>query len=382
MTLPLDGLIAKLKAGQNACWLGIGDSTYYGVGDTTAAGGWPTLFGKLIGQYVGCLVRKQFSTTGSSVIYNPPTSTGATLLLTSVGGPGTTFDNDLAYINGGAFTSPSLASTTPDAVAIWGGINDLSIGGLTSTTIGPAVKTIVDLIRSDFGSNPQIIVANQNPTIGLAYNAGYSGLFEYFSSQSTLPLNPALVPGTSSYPNLWCLDSHQAFGVLGTSDTLGFAKWMSDGLHPNLAGYTVMAKWLYDLLVSPPTPTGSAPTVTTNQLNSINFVMSFSQTLSAPGTTPLAWSISAGSLPSGLTLNTASGVVSGTATSNGSYDVTIQATNAYGSATQRFTGTVQFFPTYKPTGVATTKYKSANLYYPANVQVRVDGSFRPQITRD
>lgn len=381
MTFPLDSLIAKLKAGQNACWLGIGDSTYAGVGDTTYSGGWPTRFGKLIGQYVGCVVRRQFSITGSDIIYNPPTSTGATLLLTSVGGPGTTFANDLSYINGGAFTSPNLASTAPDAVAIWGGINDLSFGGITSSTIGPSVKTIVDRIRSDFGSNPKIIIGNQSPTLGLAYNSGYAGLFNYFSSQSTLPLNPALVSGTSAYPNLWCLDSHQAFGVLGTSDTLGFAKWMSDGLHPNLAGYTIMAQWMFDLLVNPPV-TGSAPTITTSQLNTISFGVSFSQTLAASGSTPLQWSIQSGSLPTGLILNSASGVISGTPTSNGSYDVTVQATNSYGTTSQRLTGSVQFFPTFNPSGTATTKYKTGNLYYPAKVQVRVDGSFRSQITRD
>lgn len=385
MTLPLTGLINKLKAGQNACLLGIGDSTYYGVGDVTYTGGWPTIFGKLIGQYVGCIVRKQFSSLGSSVIYSPTSgATGATLLLTNVGGPGTTFANDLSYINGGAFTS-GLASTPPDAVILWSGINDLGIGGKTASTIGPAAKTIVDRVRTDFGSNPKIIIGNQNPTIGLAYNAGYAGLFGYFTAQSSLPLSPALVPGTSSYPNLWCLDSHQAFGVIGTTDTLGFAKWMYDGLHPNLAGYTVMAQWMFNLLVRddiPDTPTGSAPVVTTAALDQINRGAAFAQTLVASGTTPIAWSIPAGSLPEGLSLNPATGSIAGIAKANGSYDFTVRASNAYGTADRRYTGSIEFYASSQLTGVAKPKQRLGDFYHPTRIQVRVGGTFRPPIIRD
>lgn len=386
MTLPLTDLIAKLKAGQNACLLGIGDSTYYGVGDTTFAGGWPTLLGKLIGQDVGCIVKRQFSNLGSSVIYSPTSgATGATLLLTSVGGPGTTLANDLAFINGGAFTSPRLSSTPPDAVILWSGINDLSIGGITASTIGPAMKAITDRIRSDFGSNPKIIIGNQNPTIGLANNAGYAGLFGYFSSQSSLPLTPALIAATSSYPNIWCLDSHQAFGVIGTTDTLGFAKWMSDGLHPNLAGYNVMAQWIFNLLVRddiPDTPTGSAPVVTTAALNEINRGIPFSQTLAASGTTPIAWAIQAGSLPEGLTLNGATGTLTGTAKVNGSYDFTVRAANAYGTSDRRYTGTIKFYPASQLTGVAKPKQKLGDFYHSTRLQVRVAGTFRTPVPRD
>ncbi len=46
------------------------------------------------------------------------------------------------------------------------------------------------------------------------------------------------------------------------------------------------------------------------------------------GTKPYAWTISAGSLPAGLTLNAASGSISGTSTQSGSFSVTIQAKDA------------------------------------------------------
>lgn len=379
MTSPAADLIAKLQSGRDACWLGIGDSTYYGVGDVTFTGGWPPTFGRLIGQYVGCTVRN-----GNAILYSPPGGgTGATLRLRSIGGPGTTFANDLAYINQGQFSALNTAGTPPDVVIMWGGINDLSIGGITANTIGPAVKTIVDRIRTDFGSNPKIIIGNQSPTIGLAYNAGYAGLFGYFSSQSALPLTPALLPGTGTYPNLWCLDSHQAFGVIGTTDTLGFGKWMYEGLHPNRAGYDRMAQWMFELLIAPPLPpAGSAPAFSTFNLDAIRNRIPFEQTLTATGSTPMAWSITSGSLPTGITLNGATGVISGTTFVSGPFSFTVRASNSFGTSDRQFSGVVDFYPQSQLNNLAKPKHRKSGFYHPAAVKVRVNGSFKTPALRD
>ena len=57
----------------------------------------------------------------------------------------------------------------------------------------------------------------------------------------------------------------------------------------------------------------------------------YSVTLTAAGgTTPYTWSISAGSLPAGLTLNTSTGVVSGTPTAAGTSSFTAKVTDAKG----------------------------------------------------
>ncbi|MEU5692378.1 fibronectin type III domain-containing protein [Actinosynnema sp. NPDC020468] len=47
------------------------------------------------------------------------------------------------------------------------------------------------------------------------------------------------------------------------------------------------------------------------------------------GTAPYTWAVTAGSLPPGLTLNTSTGLVSGTPTAAGSYPVTLQVTDAF-----------------------------------------------------
>lgn len=53
-----------------------------------------------------------------------------------------------------------------------------------------------------------------------------------------------------------------------------------------------------------------------------------------------SYSVSSGSLPSGLTLNSSSGAVTGTPTVSGAYSFTITAANGDGSVSQAFSGTI------------------------------------------
>jgi hypothetical protein len=64
--------------------------------------------------------------------------------------------------------------------------------------------------------------------------------------------------------------------------------------------------------------------------------IAYSDGVSASGTSP-TYSVSAGSLPPGITLNTSTGAVTGTPTAQGSYSFTLRASNAGGEVTQAFT---------------------------------------------
>jgi hypothetical protein len=75
------------------------------------------------------------------------------------------------------------------------------------------------------------------------------------------------------------------------------------------------------------TAAATAPTILTEHLPNGKIGAAFSQTLFANGTTPITWSISAGSLPNGLTLSAATGVISGTPTATGTYSFTVKASN-------------------------------------------------------
>ncbi len=76
--------------------------------------------------------------------------------------------------------------------------------------------------------------------------------------------------------------------------------------------------------------------ITTNALASGYAGTSYSQTLAATGgKTPYSWSISSGALPSGLSLITSTGVISGTPTSAGTATFTTQVKDANNSTSSR-----------------------------------------------
>ncbi|MGB3734413.1 MAG: Ig domain-containing protein, partial [Ilumatobacter sp.] len=84
-----------------------------------------------------------------------------------------------------------------------------------------------------------------------------------------------------------------------------------------------------------------APTFTDSEIKSLVVGTPFNDGLSATGEPAPTYSVSAGALPAGLTLNPATGAITGTPTTAGPYDFTIRASNGVGTAvTKRFTGGV------------------------------------------
>lgn len=93
-----------------------------------------------------------------------------------------------------------------------------------------------------------------------------------------------------------------------------------------------------------PTKTASAtltinpqPEITTNSYSSGTTGSAYSEsTLTSGGTTPFTWSIYRGALPSGLTLDTTTGEISGTPTGGGTWYFTLELTDAVGVVTYAF----------------------------------------------
>ena len=79
------------------------------------------------------------------------------------------------------------------------------------------------------------------------------------------------------------------------------------------------------------------PTITTTNLPNGTYGTAYSQTLIATGGTPITWSTLSGNLPDGLTLNNASGVISGMPSyAVGTFNFTVRATNDGGNETKAF----------------------------------------------
>jgi arabinoxylan arabinofuranohydrolase len=95
--------------------------------------------------------------------------------------------------------------------------------------------------------------------------------------------------------------------------------------------------------ISPVTPTipispnGGAPVVSSSNTATGTMNTSFSYTITASNTPT---SFGASSLPAGLSVNTSTGVISGTPTTAGTFSATVSATNSSGTGTQALTITI------------------------------------------
>ncbi|MGB9233449.1 MAG: putative Ig domain-containing protein, partial [Terriglobales bacterium] len=133
--------------------------------------------------------------------------------------------------------------------------------------------------------------------------------------------------------------------------------------------------------------TGSEPTGVLNQ--------SYSGSLSATGgITPYTWSISAGSLPPGLTLNASTGAITGTdSTETGTFGFTVQVTDSESptpstttkglSITINNSAPLQITTTGLPVGVINTSYSNAFLNASGGIQPYTwsyTGSLPPGLT--
>ncbi|MEG0092333.1 MAG: immunoglobulin domain-containing protein, partial [Oscillospiraceae bacterium] len=92
------------------------------------------------------------------------------------------------------------------------------------------------------------------------------------------------------------------------------------------------------------------PTITTTALKGGVVGTAYTDTLTATGTTPITWAIATGTLPNGLSLDVATGVISGTPTASGTANITVKAINSAGEDTKDLTIAI----TEKPTITTTT----------------------------
>jgi hypothetical protein len=100
----------------------------------------------------------------------------------------------------------------------------------------------------------------------------------------------------------------------------------------------------FERLWSSPTaarPAATAPVITTTKANALQVgVVATPLTIEYTGTAATSITVTSGTLPAGLALSTPAGVITGTPTTAGAYSFTVTCTNATGSDTQAFTGTV------------------------------------------
>jgi hypothetical protein len=89
------------------------------------------------------------------------------------------------------------------------------------------------------------------------------------------------------------------------------------------------------------TESAIAPAITTTILPEGEVDVEYEFPLKATGTAPVTWIIEEGKLPTGLELDTDSGIISGTPTEDGTFTFTVKATNSEGNDTKELFIVVQ-----------------------------------------
>jgi len=184
-----------------------------------------------------------------------------------------------------------------------------TIGGCASVPVVPPVCPVITLTP----------LAVPNGTVNVAYSQALTGNggtapYTFSLTAGTLPVGLSLTPG----------------GVIaGTPTTAGTSNFTIRATDAN--GCAGILAYSITIAAAPPPPPG-CPVITMAPATLPNTTagVAYNQTLSATGgATPYSFGVTAGALPPGLVL-TSAGVLSGTATTAGTFGFTIQATDANG----------------------------------------------------
>jgi len=156
-----------------------------------------------------------------------------------------------------------------------------------------------------------------------------------------------------------CAGCHSlgTYDTSGSPNLLGAGSLVAGKFTSSHKGITLTSTDITNVaaFLNNPTPAPAPVAISTTTLSGATVGAAYSQTLAATGgTTPYKWSISAGSLPAGLTLSS-TGVISGTPTAAATTSFTVKVTDSAAtpvSATKALTITVA--ATAGPLSITTT----------------------------
>jgi hypothetical protein len=226
-------------------------------------------------------------------VANDPTNAGVTW---SLSGGGTLLNPSKTAVT---YQAPvDLAADTTAAI---------TATSVANTSITAALSITVDAVLSITTSS--LPVGNLGvPYSGVISAGGATGTFTWAQTSGNLPAGLSLSPSTSD-----------SIVISGTPTALGTSNFTIQVTDSNGA----TASQALSLAINPAPPLS----VATRSLSAGTVGASYSQTLqAASGKAPYTWAITAGSLPPGLSL--AGAVISGSPTTVGTFDFTVQVTDS------------------------------------------------------
>jgi hypothetical protein len=255
-------------------------------------------------------------------------------------------NNTLAPVNtGGAITSATVTAGGPlaagltlnadgtitqsgtTATGVYGPytVNYCNSGGCASSTVTITINPVANLTVSY--PTPKtfpigLAIATQNPTL-TNNNPGLSTT--YVLTSGSLPAGLTLNANTGAISGMPTTSGVSTFTITATNGTRTSAV-------SNSVTYTVAVAAPTSLNYATPVTYTSGVAITPNSPN-------------PAGGAPTAYSITSGSLPAGLSLDSTTGIISGAPTVSGTFSVTINGTNTAGGASQTVAITVLAYPT-------------------------------------
>jgi predicted RNA-binding protein with TRAM domain len=242
----------------------------------------------------------------------------------------------------GPFTWTVTSGSLPAGLAINATTGTVS-GTPTTSGSDTFTVTVTDADGQPVGQGVTVVIA-ADPSIATASLPG---------GQVGAPYTQSVVSTAGTSPYSWTITT----GSLPTGLTLGAGTGAITGI-PTAAGLATFtmtvtdadgqtANESYVVGVAPaPAPPVTPPSITTSSLPAGEVGADFNQIISGTGgTTPYQWSVSAGSLPMGLSLSPSAGDLTGTPVATGQDSFTVTLTDANGlSATGNYTLEVEAAP--------------------------------------
>jgi hypothetical protein len=254
---------------------------------------------------------------------------------------------DFAVNDGGSFyvrSSQILPAGSPPGVDASSSISGSNFH-LTATAIQPAYSDAGIVLYFNGGlklgdlQSVSVVNTGSPVSINLWLDTGGDGNFFAFDGNGMMTVLNGDSYGSSGAASLDANTSIEMFAGNGAGHTYTLAQ-LQAGTVPGIDSNTGAALWIgitnpNSADISSITVQGPL-TITTSSLPSGTVLTAYSGTLTAEGgVLPYTWSISGGSLPDGLTINSSTGEISGTPTTAGTFSFTAQVTAASSSIAVR-----------------------------------------------
>lgn len=252
-----------------------------------------------------------------------------------------------ASLGSAASVAAKTLSQGGDTFAVWGSnANIIANGQLVIITFQIAANpstgsipiTLSALSATDADANVLSITGTpgtitvDNPSLACPVGGGSATVGTFYSaalvpSAGTAPYGPYAITGGSLPPGV-TLSASTGFlsGTPTTAGTWGYTARVTDSL-----GATATSNCSITVVASPPPPPAlTLACAVSTATNGLSYAGSLIAAGGVPGYT---FSIAVGPLPTGLSLNTSTGVINGTPTVNGVYPYTARVTDSLGTVT-------------------------------------------------